>query len=63
MGIDFRRMKDVNKASEFVYDTIIEAFTEVEIELANDEEYEKAALIRDEIAKLKDERNAIHTVR
>ena len=62
MGIDFRRLKKIEQASEFMLDTIIEALQEVEVELVQDEEYEKAAIIRDEIKKLQNERNAIHTV-
>ena len=53
MGFEFRKLDKVEKASEFMVDTIIEALQEIEIELSRDEDYEKAAIIRDEIKKIK----------
>lgn len=62
MGIDFRKLDKIEQAGLFIYDTVLEAMEEVEVELARDEEYEKAALVRDEIKKIKDARNAVYTV-
>ena len=62
MGIDFRKLEKIEQAGLFIYDTVLEAMEEVEVELARDEEYEKAALVRDEIKKIKDARNAVYTV-
>jgi len=62
MGFDFRKLDKIEQAGLFIYDTIIEAMEEVEVELARDEDYEKAAYVRDEIKKIKDARDTIHTV-
>lgn len=65
MGFDRSKLIDKldnHKIAEFFYGTIVEAMEEVELELVKDEEYEKAILIRDEVKKLKDEYNALHSV-
>lgn len=55
MGIDFRKLDDIEQAGLFIYDAILETMEEIEVELVQDEDYEKAAYVRDEIKRLRKE--------
>ena len=46
----------LDDAQEYFYDTLLDAMHEVEVELADDELYEKACIVRDEIIELKKKR-------
>lgn len=46
----------LDEVSEYFYTTLIDAMYEVELDLAEDELYEKAAQVRDEIKSLKKHR-------
>lgn len=46
----------LEEAQEYFYNTLIEAMQEVEMELAGEELYEKACIVRDEIIQLKKNR-------
>lgn len=45
----------LDDASEYYYSTLIEAMEEVEMECVEVEDYEKAAMVRDELKALKND--------